>query len=46
MMSQYCMAPSRLLFYQDAIEVSLEDGEWDAALQYADSLEESIEAEP
>ena len=46
MMSDYCMAPSRLLFYQDAIEVSLEDGEWDAALLYADSLEESVEAEP
>jgi class 3 adenylate cyclase/tetratricopeptide (TPR) repeat protein len=46
MLDAYCMAPSRLLFYQDAIEVAIEDGEWDAALSYADSLEKFFEAEP
>jgi hypothetical protein len=34
------------MFYSDAIEVSLEDGDWDDALQYADALEESVGAGP
>ena len=37
---------SRLMFYRDAIDVSLEDGNWDEALRYADDLEEFARPEP
>ena len=46
MLGADCVAPSRLMFYRDAIEASLEDGNWDDALRYADALEQSVASEP
>ena len=40
------LAPARLMFYRDAIDACIEDGDWDDALRYADALDEYVIAEP
>ena len=46
MLATGCLAPSRMLFYRDAIEVSLGDRNWDEALRYTDAMEEFVRPEP
>jgi tetratricopeptide (TPR) repeat protein len=41
-----CLAHGRLMFYRDAIDLSLEDGSWEDALRYAEALEEFVRREP
>ena len=41
-----CLAHARMFFYRDAIDVALEDGDWDAALRYADAFEAFVRPEP
>ena len=41
-----CVGHNYLAFYPDAIEVSLDDGAWDAADRYATALESYTRAEP
>jgi class 3 adenylate cyclase/tetratricopeptide (TPR) repeat protein len=41
-----CLAHCHLWFYRDAIEATLECGEWDATLHYCRALEEFVSAEP
>ena len=40
------LAHCHLWFYRDAIEASIETGEWEAALRHADALESFVSAEP
>lgn len=40
------LAHGRLLFYRDAIDVVLEDSNWDQALRYADALDAFARPEP
>jgi len=41
-----CLAPGRLMFYRDAIEIFLEQRSWGEALRMADALEEFGRGEP
>ncbi len=40
-----CLAHASLMYYRDAIDVSLADRDWDEALRYADALEAMCRAE-
>ena len=40
------LAPTRLMFYRDAIDISLEEKNWEEALRYANDLEEFARPEP
>jgi ATP/maltotriose-dependent transcriptional regulator MalT len=46
MLESDCLAHGRLMFYRDAIDVSLKDGGWEEALRYAGALEEFVRPEP
>ena len=46
MLSLEGLAHARLMFYKDAIDVALEDRNWDEALRYAGGLEQVASAEP
>jgi len=46
MLGADCLAHGLLLFYRDAIDISLEDRNWDEALRYADGLEAFFQTEP
>jgi tetratricopeptide (TPR) repeat protein len=46
MLGADCLAPGRLMFYRDAIDLSLEEGSWEDALRYAEALEEFVRREP
>jgi class 3 adenylate cyclase/tetratricopeptide (TPR) repeat protein len=41
-----CLAHASLMYYRDAIDISLSDREWDEALRYADALEAMCREEP
>lgn len=41
-----CVSHCHLFFYRNAIDVSVEWGDWDEARRYADALEEFVRAEP
>jgi len=46
MLQPDCLAHSRLMFYRDAIDVSLEEKNWEEALRYANDLEAFARPEP
>jgi tetratricopeptide (TPR) repeat protein len=46
MLQPDCLAHARLMFYSDAIDVSLEEKNWDEALRYANDLEGFARFEP
>ena len=39
LLSADCLAHGRLMFYQEAIDTAIDDGEWEAVLRYADAIE-------
>ena len=41
-----CLAHGRLMFYRDAIDLSLEQRSWEEALRLTDALEEFVRREP
>ena len=43
---QDCVGHNYLWFYRDAMEVSLEDADWDGARRYAAALEAYTRPEP
>jgi tetratricopeptide (TPR) repeat protein len=46
MLQPDCLAHARLMFYSDAIDVSLEEKNWEEALRYANDLEAFARPEP
>ena len=46
MLQPDCLAHARLMFYRDAIDISLEEKNWEEALRYANDLEEFARPEP
>jgi class 3 adenylate cyclase/tetratricopeptide (TPR) repeat protein len=46
LMTTDCLAHARLMFFRDAITISIEDQSWDEALRYAQALEDFVRPEP
>jgi len=46
MLQADCLAHARLMFYRDAIDVSLEEKNWEEALRHASALEAVVRPEP
>ena len=46
MLQTDCLAHGRLMFYRDAIDIALEERNWEEALRQADALEEFVRSEP
>ncbi|RZL85953.1 MAG: adenylate/guanylate cyclase domain-containing protein [Variovorax sp.] len=46
LLKEPCLAHAHLGFYRDAIEATIEAGDWEETLRYANALEEFVRAQP